>query len=500
MEVLNGLIRFADQNGYLSQLPSKAAGCRASLYADDLVVFLAPVQGDAEVMKEMLRIFGHASGLFTNMEKSVATPIQCSTEQLQLFVSRFGCQIAHFPCRYLGVPLSVHKLSRSKELPLINSVANRIPAWKENLLNLAGRATLTAVTLSAIPTHTAIAVCLSPWAVQQIDKKRRAFLWSGTDQVAGGKCRVAWTVACRPKDLGGLGLIDLRRFGIALQLRWEWKRRMQAYLPWVPLPSPDNKTLASTFLAATDVVLGDGNTAIFWLDRWLPDGRSVQEVAPHVMARVPRRCRATTIAEAIHDHTWVRHIAPPFSVLILTEYLQLWDVIQRVHFSDNSPDVLRWKWSADMSYSSASAYHLLFAGAIRPLGAKELWKVAAPPKVKHFFWLALHKRCWTAARRHRRGLQQSPTCILCGVDAEEIDHILIGCSFSRSVWQSVLGRLHLSHVPLQPGTCFWSWWLAAWKLVPKEQRKGFDSVVFVVGWILWNERNARTFDSRFSSP
>jgi len=177
MEVLNGLIRFADQNGYLSHLPSKAAGCRASLYADDLVVFLAPVQGDVDVMKEMLRIFGHASGLFTNMDKSVATPIQCSTEQLQLFVSRFGCQIAHFPCRYLGVPLSVHKLSRSEELPLINSVANIIPAWKGNLLNIAGRATLTVVTLSAIPTHTTIAVCLSPWAVQQIDKKRRAFLW-----------------------------------------------------------------------------------------------------------------------------------------------------------------------------------------------------------------------------------------------------------------------------------------------------------------------------------
>jgi hypothetical protein len=162
MEVLNGLIRFADQNGYLSPLPIRAAGYWASVYAHDLVVFLEPVQEDTEVMKEMLRVFGHASGLFTNMDKSVATPIQCSTEQVQLFISRFGYQIAHFPCRYLGVPLSVLKLSRSEELPLINSVANRIPAWKGNLLNLAGRATLAAVTLSTIPTHTAIAVCLSP--------------------------------------------------------------------------------------------------------------------------------------------------------------------------------------------------------------------------------------------------------------------------------------------------------------------------------------------------
>jgi hypothetical protein len=41
--------------------------------------------------------------------------------------------------------------------------------------------------------------------------------------------------------------------------------------------------------------------------------------------------------------------------------------------------------------------------------------------------------------------------------------------------------------------------LGARKLVPKAQRKGFDSIVFVVGWILWKERNARTFDSKSSS-
>jgi hypothetical protein len=35
MEVLNGLIGYADQHGYLSPLPTRASGCRASLYADD---------------------------------------------------------------------------------------------------------------------------------------------------------------------------------------------------------------------------------------------------------------------------------------------------------------------------------------------------------------------------------------------------------------------------------------------------------------------------------
>jgi hypothetical protein len=29
----------------------------------------------------------------------------------------------------------------------------------------------------------------------------------------------------------------------------------------------------------------------------------------------------------------------------------------------------------------------------------------ASPKVRFFFWLALHGRCWTANRRMRHGLQ-----------------------------------------------------------------------------------------------
>jgi hypothetical protein len=43
-------------------------------------------------------------------------------------------------------------------------VAARISTWKAGLLTQAGRATLTKVTLSAIPIHISIACCLSAWA------------------------------------------------------------------------------------------------------------------------------------------------------------------------------------------------------------------------------------------------------------------------------------------------------------------------------------------------
>ena len=159
------------------------------------------------------------------------------------------------------------------------------------------------------------------------------------------------------------------------------------------MPSVGNKVVLSAFHAATDVVLGDGRSSVFWLDRWMPDGCSVRDVAPSLLRNVGRRHLGRSVADAINGNAWVRDIAEPYTVPVLLDYLRLWSIVRNVQLTANNPDVLRWRWSASMSYSSSSAYHALFVGASRPLGAKELWKVSAPAKVKHFFWLALHRKC-----------------------------------------------------------------------------------------------------------
>jgi hypothetical protein len=38
------------------------------------------------------------------------------------------------------------------------------------------------------------------------------------------------------------------------------------------------------------------------------------------------------------------------------------------------------------------------------------------------------------------------------------------------------------------------WWLHNRKLLPTTIRRGFDSLFFLIGWLLWKERNARTFN------
>jgi hypothetical protein len=65
-----------------------------------------------------------------------------------------------------------------------------------------------------------------PGALKDIDRLRRAFVWAGSDKVAGGRCLVvAWSKITRPSELGGLGALVLTTMGYALRLRWAWLSR-----------------------------------------------------------------------------------------------------------------------------------------------------------------------------------------------------------------------------------------------------------------------------------
>jgi hypothetical protein len=75
-----------------------------------------------------------------------------------------------------------------------------------------------------------------------------------------------------------------------------------------------------------------------------------------------------------------------------------------------------------------------------------------------------------------------------------MDHIMLGCSFSREVWDYWIRRLHLQNVVVVQEERVIQWWLHNRKLLPKTIRHGFDSLFFLIGWLLWKESNARTFN------
>lgn len=133
-------------------------------------------------------------------------------------------RVARFPCNYLGLPLHYKKLPKEAVQPIVQKIGNRLPGWKRNFLTYEGRQLLVKTVLLAMPTHFLIVYKLPGWATKQIDRYRRSFLWRGEDpdKVRGGHCLIKWKMCTRPKNLGGLGIKDLDRYGRALRLRWLW--------------------------------------------------------------------------------------------------------------------------------------------------------------------------------------------------------------------------------------------------------------------------------------
>jgi hypothetical protein len=142
-----------------------------------------------------------------------------------------------------------------------------------------------------------------------------------------------------------------------------------------------------------------------------------------------------------------------------------------------------------------TSYNSMFTGTINFSPWKRVWKSWAPPNCKFFVWLALNNKCWTSDRLAKRGLPHQPACPFCDQAEESINHLLSTCVLSREVWTWILRELRLDKVkPPCPSSRFRSWWSQAAASLDKDLRKGFNTLVILVTWILWKHRNVCVFD------
>jgi hypothetical protein len=211
------------------------------------------------------------------------------------------------------------------------------------------------------------------------------------------------------------------------------------------------------FSASVTVEIGDGTSARFWTDAWLPEG-AIRIFAPNLFAAVGRRRLHRSVKDALNDRHWVSDITGARTAPVICEYLHLWERLMHVELRPSVPDRFVWRWSADGQYSVRSAYRAFFAGWTTMAGASELWRVAVPPKVK-FFWLALHSQLWTAERRKRHGLQPGAACALCDQADKTTDHLLCSCVYAREIWSRLLSAMASLAVPPQQTSTLFDWWL-----------------------------------------
>lgn len=179
------------------------------LYATDVVLFLKPAASDINIVTDILQLFGEASGLRTNIQKSSVVPIQCEPSDIENIQALLPCRLEGFPIKYLGLPLSLKELTRAQLQPLIDKLADQLPGWKADLMTRVGRAVLVQSMLTSSIIYHTMALDIPHWAIKAIDKIRWNFLWQGRKEANGGHCLLTWPKVARPKKLGGLGISDI---------------------------------------------------------------------------------------------------------------------------------------------------------------------------------------------------------------------------------------------------------------------------------------------------
>ncbi|KAL6613961.1 hypothetical protein ACP70R_036231 [Stipagrostis hirtigluma subsp. patula] len=493
MEPLSKLLQLAQQQLLFSPMPQGKLRFRASIYADDAAVFIRPNNSDIQVLLAILNLFGNATGLYTNLEKTEIYPIRCEESDIAVLQGTSLVSLNSFPCKYLGLPLSYRRLSRSTAQIIVNKVANRLPGWKRDLLNYSGRETLVKSVLSAIPTYFMTVLELPAWAIKSIDKYRRGFLWKGHDiqEARGGRCLASWKLVCRPKKLGGLGIKDLDKYGRSLRLRWFWNMCSAVDRPWKSVIKLTNKADRSLFFASTVFQVGNGKRTPFWEGNWLM-GKAPRSLAPglYKLARFKHR----TVDKELRDYAWIRNLVG-FSVQDhMDELIIMLQALQGIQLT-NDEDKITWKWTANGEYTARSAYNVQFIGTTRMTWPQTVWKADTKPKCKFFAWLILHNRANTAEVLAAKNWTHEEFCSYCLCFFETGDHLFRECNFTEAVWQQVCNTLHLQHLiqTRSEATNLKEWVRLITKGISKLDKRKNLGVLLYFWWEIWKERNRRIF-------
>jgi hypothetical protein len=307
---------------------------------------------------------------------------------------------------------------------------------------------------------------------------------------------VAWIKVCRPPELGGLGISELKTLGWSLRMRWAWLQKTEPHRPWAALPIQLPDQVRDFFSVAVAYEIGDGANTLFWSDRWL-HGQCIADLAPRLFAAVSkRRVKRRSVRDALSSQAWISDIQGARTVGVLVEFLQLCDVLMDFQLQPEVEDRHIWRLSSNGIYSAKSAYDGFFLGSTLFRPWERIWKSWAPPKCRFFLWLVAHNACWTADRLARRGLPHPECCPLCDQEEETIDHLLVNCVFAREFWFFLFRQVGLQNLsPQSPDLSFHAWWDDASSISEVGlKRQGVNSLIILGAWTIWNHRNSCVFD------
>lgn len=186
-------------------------------YVDDTLIIMEGCARQLFLLKALLSSFASTS-LKVNFSKSMMAPINVSEERLHHLAATFGCSTSSLPFTYLGLPMGLTKPRVKDFLPLVTRCERRL-VNTSLFLSQAGKLQITNSVFTSLPTFFMCTFKLHVSIREHVDKFKKHCLWRGSDETNKINAKAAWAMVTRPKEEGGLGVLDLQSQNEAFLLK-----------------------------------------------------------------------------------------------------------------------------------------------------------------------------------------------------------------------------------------------------------------------------------------
>ncbi|XP_026416026.1 uncharacterized protein LOC113311399 [Papaver somniferum] len=253
------------------------------------------------------------------------------------------------------------------------------------------------------------------------------------------------------KSRGGLGVLNLKQMNIALLVKWIWRFGLEKDKLWCKIISEKHGVMSSHWLPGIKVA--------FWFDKC--SGADSLKLSFPNLFRLAKDKFSSVISHIKNGNSVF-----DFKRRLLDEEVnQFALLLLRIDSSppplNNLPDPRRWSLGNNGVFSIKALYsELIKLDGVSDFPYKFVWNSIIPPKVCFFVWHAVHGKLNTKDMLLRKGMSLDQECIMCGDVVETSSH------FCFTGW----------HLLNESGNTIY------WNMIPA-----------AVGWIIWGEKNARTF-------
>ncbi|XP_021972022.1 uncharacterized protein LOC110867200 [Helianthus annuus] len=406
-------------------------------YADDVIFMGSWSKKNVMNLKRILRCLQLVSGLKVNLMKSSLMGVGPKEDEVHRMVGLLNYKAGSLPFLYLGLPVGENMKRIGPWRPIIDKFAKKLSNWKAKTLSMGGRITLSKAVLGNLPAYYLSIFKASVKVINSLEGIRRAFVWGKL----GGKNKlqwVAWKKVQAPKNMGGLGLGEIRSLNWALLAKWKWRFRNNPTQLWT-------KVLRA--------IHGNDNS---------PLGIPIKRDRPGVWKDIN---------------------------LVYAELKKA-----RVEITDNTGIVNNNDSIQTFSVATFRSFVAEKMGKKTEVG-HFTWNRWVPNKVLLFVWRLILGSIATKAAFDHRGINLGNLeCGICGGDVETVNHLTVECTLVKAVWWHVFNWIKISvsvqvsdfnglldEVYKQKGSKIW--------------KKTIEVVLYAAVWRVWKSRNGKVFEN-----